>query len=55
MQFWLMHCSDAYKEFEKEIQANLQVVDDRLEEEEVSYLPRTKTVLAGKQFSLLKK
>ncbi|KAG6522578.1 hypothetical protein ZIOFF_019719 [Zingiber officinale] len=26
---------DAYKEFEKEIQVNLQVVDDRLEEEEI--------------------
>lgn len=28
-------CSDAYKEFEKEIQDNLREVDDRLEEEEV--------------------
>jgi hypothetical protein len=28
-------CSDAYKEFEKEIQEDLQEVDDRLEEEEV--------------------
>jgi hypothetical protein len=27
--------SDAYKEFEKEIQEDLQEVDDRLEEEEV--------------------
>ncbi|KAJ8461189.1 hypothetical protein OPV22_034115 [Ensete ventricosum] len=27
--------NDAYKEFEKEIQVNLQVVDDRLEEEEI--------------------
>jgi len=28
-------CSDAYKEFEKEIPEDLQEVDDRLEEEEV--------------------
>jgi zinc finger protein 830 len=28
-------CSDAYKEFEKEIKEDLQEVDDRLEEEEV--------------------
>jgi len=28
-------CSDAYKEFEKEILEDLQEVDDRLEEEEV--------------------
>jgi len=28
-------CSDAYKEFEKEIQEDLREVDDRLEEEEV--------------------
>ena len=31
-------CSDAYKEFEKEIQEDLQEVDDRLEEEEVSQI-----------------
>lgn len=30
--------SDAYKEFEKEIQEDLQEVDDRLEEEEVRLL-----------------
>lgn len=29
-------CRDAYKEFEKEIQEDLQEVDDRLEEEEVT-------------------
>lgn len=28
-------CSDAYKEFEKEIQEDLQEIDDRFEEEEV--------------------
>jgi len=34
-QFIKILCSDAYKEFEKEIQEDLREVDDRLEEEEV--------------------